>query len=505
MLKDLAVKRFLPVAMASLAVACCAMIAPGIARAQNVVTYHNTPDRAGAYTVPGLTLAAAANLHQDTAFHPALSGNIYAQPLYWKPAGAKTGLLIVATESNLVYGLNANTGARIWQRQLRAPAPPAAHDCGDIDPEGVTGTPVIDPATGTLYVAAMTIVGDLPRQMVYALSLANGRILPHWPLNVQAAMNARHETLLSRIQGERSALQFVGGKLYVNYGGRAGDCESYHGAVLEIAPSQPPTISNSWLTRAGKGGIWSQAGTASDGKSIFVTTGNASIADTWNDGEAVIRLRPGLAHSTQTKDYFTPSNWMDLDKQDLDLGGTAAVPFTVPASPSGVATRILGLGKDGYAYLLDAANLGGIGHELAKLHVATSRLITAPALYKTGAATLAAFFNASPIATGCTGSSLMVLQITSDAVAPISPLWCGSLKGSGEPIVTTTDGTANPIFWVTGAANDNQLHGFNALTGKVVFSGAGTSMTGLRRFSTLIAANRHLYVAADGTVYAFTF
>lgn len=101
------------------------------------------------------------------------------------------------------------------------------------------------------------------------------------------------------------------------------------------------------------------------------------------------------------------------------------------------------------------------------------------------------------------GVNLTVLAVTSDPTAPVSMPWCVLMEGYGQPIVTTTNGTAHPIFWLTGAGGDGELHGFDALTGKVVFSGKGTAMKGLRHFGTVIAANGHLYVAADGTVYAF--
>src|SRR5262249_41791470 len=142
-----------------------------------------------------------------------------------------------------------------------------------------------------------------------------------------------------------------------------------------------------WTSRAIRGGIWSQAGSVSDGKSLFVTTGNTLWPDTWQDGEAVIRLAPGLAHSLKDQDYYTPSNWMDLDKADRDLGGTAAVLFTVPSQPKAVA-RLLALGKDGFAYLLDPANLGGVGSQLAMLQVGSGRIVTAPAVYKIASGTL---------------------------------------------------------------------------------------------------------------------
>lgn len=502
-------KRFKSGAVGCLMVCGLASV-PGKASAQSVVTYHNSPDRSGNFTVPGLTLAAAAKLHTDSAFHAGITGNVYAQPLYWKPAGATVGLLIVATESNSVYALNADTGAQVWKTQLAPSMPnPPPHSivgCGDIDPEGITGTPVIDPATGTLYLDAMTLrSGTLPRQMIYALSLSTGKVLPNWPLNVDAAMSARHEVFSSKVQGERSALQFFKGKLYVTYAGRGGDCGDYHGRVIEFTTAPKSSISGSWATRAAGGGIWSQGGVASDGTSLFATTGNTFAGSDWADGEAVFRFSQGLARPTNAKDFFTPALWKGLDNADSDLGGTMALPITVPVGSSGTAPRILGFGKDGHAYLLNGANLGGIGHALKNIKVSNAGIVTAPVVFKTALGTLVAFTDGNGMSTGCSGSSLTMLKVSGATDNPIAIDWCRPLNGAGAPILTTTNGAANGVVWVTGAEGDNQLHGFNVSTGKTVFDGAGTTMTGLRHFGTLIAANRHLYVAGDNAVYAFAF
>jgi hypothetical protein len=71
--------------------------------------------------------------------------------------------------------------------------------------------------------------------------------------------------------------------------------------------------------------------------------------------------------------------------------------------------------------------------------------------------------------------------------------------------VTTTDGHSNPIVWVVGAEGDNQLHGFRGDTGETLLTGPRQTMTGLRHFQTLIATEDRLYIAADGTIYAFRF
>ena len=71
--------------------------------------------------------------------------------------------------------------------------------------------------------------------------------------------------------------------------------------------------------------------------------------------------------------------------------------------------------------------------------------------------------------------------------------------------MTTTDGQSNAIVWIVGAEGDSQLHGFRGDTGEPLFTGPHQPMTGLRHFQTLIATEDRLYVAADGSVYAFRF
>ncbi|HEX4504648.1 MAG TPA: hypothetical protein VH722_02865 [Alphaproteobacteria bacterium] len=497
-----------PIQIAAAAVATAACLAgfASSAFAQSVTTYHNSPERNGVYTVPGLTDAAAAKVR--LGFKASVSGNVYAQPLYWKAAGSP-GLIIVATESNFVYALNANSGAVVWRRQLPRPVPAGTLPCGNITPEGVTGTPVIDRATGRLYLDATTLQGgSLPRHMIYALSLSDGKIVPHWPINVDNAMAKRKAPFMSELQGERGALQFFKGKLYISYAGRGGDCGSstgaiYRGVVIEVTPATTPTLSGDWETRAARGGIWGQGGATSNGAYLFATTGNTSGANTWGDGEAVIRLSPGLKRSADKADSFTPADWKDLDNQDLDLGGTAAIPFSVGTGSDKVA-RVLAMGKNGHAYLLNAPDLGGIGHPLVNVKVSNSRIITGPAAYEASGGTWVAFTNAEGLQSNCSGSGITVLRITAKP-DHIGTHWCAPFNGAGSPIITTTNGVADPIVWVAGAEGDNELHAFDLLTGKVLFNGGGTGMTGLHRYSTMIAVNHHLYVAGDNTLYAFAF
>jgi hypothetical protein len=472
----------------------------GVAAAASVTTYHNSLQRLGAYKIARLTLAAASAVHRDPGFHATFSGNVYAQPLYWLPPGARSGLVVVATESNSVYALNEATGAIVWQTQLAPSVPLAQLPCGNIDPMGITGTPVIDPATGTLYLDAQTLKAGVAKQMVYALSLADGSVLPNWPLDVEAALTAKSAPFSSSHQGERSALLLFRDKVYVNYAGNAGDCQPYHGTVIQI-PKSTPTVEAVWQTRGARGGIWAQGGIAGDGQDLFITTGNTSGTTDWADGEAILRLTPGLAHSTRSRDFMVPANWQDLDAADKDLGGTEALPFDIAVSGGPAARRIIAFGKDGNAYLADRHNLGGIGGALAVSPVSSSAIRTAPAIYSTPNVAMVAF--ASLASTHCRHTNITMINVAASGVSPITFAWCATMSGRGAPIVTTTDGTANPIVWAVGAEGDNLLHGFNALTGQSVFTDPGPAMTGLHHFETILATQRRFYVAADNTVYAF--
>jgi hypothetical protein len=465
----------------------------------SVVTYHNGIHRQGVYKIPDLTLAAAANLQRDTKFKPSFSGKVYAQPLYWNPKAAKRGLVIAATESNNVYALDDVTGSTVWQANLGQSVPLSELPCGNIDPVGITGTPVIDPASATLYLAALVDTQNGPKHRVYALSLADGSMLPNWPIDIESALQNQGASFTSPPQGERSALLFFQGRLYVNYGGNYGDCGDYRGTVVQIDPTKATAEAN-WQTRASGGGIWAQGGLAGDGTSLFVTTGNTFGANQWSDGEAIIKLHPGLAHSENAKDYFTPSNWKDLDNSDQDLGGTEAIPLDVAGAGGKRAKRVIAFGKDGNAYLADRQNLGGIGGAIQVLQVADQAIRSAPAVYETDSATMVAY-SSSP-SSHCSSTNIAVLNVAASGSSPMTFAWCSDSIGNGAPIITTTDGSSNGMVWAVGAEGDNELHGFDVQNGNVVFSGSDI-MNGLHHFQTILATHKRFYIGADNTIYAF--
>jgi outer membrane protein assembly factor BamB len=465
-----------------------------------VTDYHGAPDRAGNYIVSSLNWQSAMAVRRDRGFDGTIDGHVYTQPLYWVPPGAPHGMIITATESNIVYALDAANGRAIWHTQLGPPVRSAALPCGNIGPLGITGTPVIDTASGSVFLDAMVDSGGRPQHLVFGLRLADGGVLPGYPINVAAGLSAHGISFNPTVQNERGALSLLNGRIFVPFGGHWGDCGNYHGVVAAISVN-PPAVVAGWQTRALKGGIWAPAGLSQADGSLYFTTGNTENAQGWQDGEGVFRVGPDLAHRTDARDFFAPSDWQQLDGRDLDLSGVTPLPLDVPGSSRPL---MLALGKDGKAYLLDRANLGGIGGALAVRRASSGQIITTATTYNVGNASFVAYqANGAMCPDGKYVTGIAAIAVTADQ--KLSPAWCSPMNGRGAPIVTTTDGRSDPIVWAVGAEGDDRLHGFRGSTGEEIYGGSGANdrMPGLRHFATVLVAGGRMYIAGDGRIYAF--
>ena len=451
----------------------------------NVTQHHNNPSRDGLFIDPAFTPSAAANLKRDGNFDGTIVGNVYAQPLYVEGGPDNRAKVIAVTESNNVYALDAITGAIIWQRNVGIPS----GSMGLISPVGITGTPVIDLASRALILVAV-ITG--PNNMIYSLNVDTGAINPGFPIDVNASFPG-FPGFDSSLEMQRGALILLGNMVYVPYGGYA-DIGNYRGTVIGV--SLDGSQLGSWSTTSLKSGIWNPGGIASDGTSLFVVTGNAPGGTTpWGGSEAVIRLQPGPAFSGLTTDYWAPTNWQSLDSGDVDLGGSNAIILDVPgATPSAL---VLAIGKDRNGYLLNRANLGGIGAPVAQGVVSSGQVINSAATYRTSQGTY--------VVLRPPNGTLTAFKITATNPPTITTGWTVTSTGRTSPFVTSPDGTSNPIVWAYGHGTNQRLFGYNGETGAVIFAGGGANDTisGTRTFNTGIAARGRIYIAGDNKVYAF--
>src|SRR5205085_725652 len=126
-------------------------------------TYHHDAARTG--VADDQTPVGQVHKVWDSA---TLDGDVYAEPL------VVGGHVIAATEANSVYALDAGTGAQVWRAQLGAPVNGDSLPCGNINPSGITGTPIAEVSSNTLYVVVFLAAGT--HHELYALDLGNGAV-----------------------------------------------------------------------------------------------------------------------------------------------------------------------------------------------------------------------------------------------------------------------------------------------------------------------------------------
>ena len=385
----------------------------------DVTQHHRHDSRDGLYLDPLFTQAAAANLTRDLNFNGTIVGNVYAQPLYIDFTSSPIGpMVIVVTESNNVYALNAVNGSIIWQRNVGAPITTGL-PCGNISPIGITGTPIVDLGTRSLFFdAEVSGVGH----RIFSLNVDTGAINAGWPVTLNTAVSGFD----SSVQSERAALGILGNVVYVPYGGRFGDCGSYRGRLVGVQMSNPASVM-SWSTVVTLAGVWGPGGVANDGTNLFVTTGNGSSSVTWGGAEAVVRLQPGPVFSGSTTDFWAPTNWQSLDTSDTDLGGSGPIIVDVPgATPSAL---VVAIGKDRNAYLLNRNNLGGVSAPVAQANVSSGTIIGAAATYRTNMGTYVVL---RPVS-----GTLTAFKITATNPPTIATGWSISSSGRTAPFVTS--------------------------------------------------------------------
>ena len=414
------------------------------------LTYGRTPDRSGDDRASGAFQAI-----KQTWQSPQLDGDIYAEPLL------DNGHVYIVTENNTFYSLDAGSGRILWQRHVGTPVPRSSLPCGDIDPTGMTGTPVIDPTTGSLFAVAFVQPG---KHELYAVDTASGAVRYHVPVDPSGA-----DPL---VQQQRSALALANGTVYIAYGGLYGDCGQYHGWVLAAAASNGVIRAGYQVPTQREGGIWAPAGPALDSAgNLFVATGNGSSTTMFDYGNSVIKLSPEL----KVLDWFAPSNWAQLNRTDLDIGSISPLLL-----PNGLIFQI---GKSGEGYLLRADHLGQIG----------GQAFAAPVCAGSSGAFGSTAFAAPYIYVPCR-NGMVALKLGSGT--SFSTAWTGPASAPGSPLV------AGGVVWAVDPAQ-YALIGLGAATGRprLQMTLPATS-GGLPPFIAPTVAAGTIYIAAGRVVIA---
>jgi outer membrane protein assembly factor BamB len=275
-----------------------------------------------------------------------LDGAVYASPI------AVDGVIVVATENDSVYGLDPS-GRQLWHVSVGTPSPAYQRPCGNIDPLGITGTPVYSAQTGDVYLVAEH-GGPVGHDLI-ALDPRTGKV--RWTKNIDlpgptpAAMQ------------QRGALAISGGRVWVSLGAQFGDCANYKGRVVGVRldGAGAPVVYDPSTRR--QGGIWNPAGPTVDAAGhLYVVSANGSTfpGDAYDHTNSVLKLSP----SGKLLDSFAPADWAQNNQGDVGLGsqGVALV---------GTKWAVLG-GKSGPVYVLRQGHLGGIGGQVSTADICLS-------------------------------------------------------------------------------------------------------------------------------------
>jgi hypothetical protein len=367
----------------------------GVTDLAGIYTYHDDLARTGANEREyALTPADVDAAGFGKLFSCPVDGAIYAQPLWvahLRVDGRARNVVFVATAHDSLYAFDADESpcVELWKDNLIGPrhgsdggeaTVPAGAQLrlvgkgdGDMTPEvGVTGTPVIDPRTDTLFVVSKSVVYSAGLHFhlrLHAIDLATGAEKPGSPVTIAATYAAdggRTVRFDPRTENQRAGLALVDGTVYVAFGSHE-DGKPFYGWILGYrydGASFQHRYTLNIAPNAGEGGVWmSGAAPAADGAGdLYVVTGNAGFdaraAQPPNDdyGDSLLELSARL----QVLQYFTPSDQRFNDIENNDFGAGGVVLATLP--PGSPVRRVaIAAGKDGDLFVDNAEHLGGYG------------------------------------------------------------------------------------------------------------------------------------------------
>jgi uncharacterized repeat protein (TIGR03806 family) len=532
-----------------------------------VLTYHYDNTRQGLN--PNETLLTPANVNTASfgkLFTYPVDGYVYAQPLIMTnltiPGKGTHNVLFVLTMHDTVYAFDADSnggadGGLLWKTNVGISAVSPSTEYGlryhaqgntDVVPEeGMVGTPVIDAATGTLYLDAFTreVVPGVSTNYyhrIHALDVTTGNERPYGPVVVAGSVPGTGVNGSGGVSGAgtgatitdggptvtfsaiqhcaRPALTLAGGVLYVAYGSHD-DTDPYHGwvfgynpanlALLSIYCTSPNATLSAFGSHAGEGAIWmSGNGLCADvSNNLYFMTGNGAFSQNTNGGDygdSFVKLSTA-ANQLSATDYFTPYNQASLQSSDADLGSGGAMLLPDAAGSAAHPHLIVGAGKQGKIYLVDRDNMG---HYQAG---SDSQIVQSIGGAVGGCWCSPAYFNNWIYYQG-NGDVMKAFFITNGSIAttPVSKSTT-SFGFPGQTPTISADGSSNGIAWVIDASaylssGPAVLHAYNAtnLADELYNSSQNPSRdypgAGVKMVPPVIAGGK-VYVGAQYAVSVF--
>jgi hypothetical protein len=511
----------------------------------SVLTQHNDNNRAGLNNRETKLTTANVNAKQfGKLFSLAVDDQVFAQPLVVGSLPISSGshnVVFIATVNNSVYAFDADGGKLYWKQNYTESGmrPPNASDMSStwcnpyrdiIGSIGIIGTPVIDSVGKTIYFVARSTDGTNYVQYLHAVNILNGSERTGSPVKIAASVSGTGDGNVSgvvsfdpRRNNQRQGLTLVNGVVYISFSSHC-DWNPYHGWILGYNSKtlQQQTIYND-TPNGEEGGLWeSGMGVAADAQgNLYVVSGNGTVGkpvfytqpgngtgenttssdptDPSGRAESAMKLTPS-GSTLQVSSYFTPTNYLDLNINDLDYGvmGTLLIPNT--------SLYLTGC-KDGNLYLLNKDNMGGYSYsfnQVAQTIPLNASMHCQPAYYKGSTNEFVYVWSENDqlraLSFNRGSNSFATNQITSPDIGPTGPTGAdlsvssnGSVNGTGilwASYPTSGDGSSfTPGILRAFDANDitKELWNSNMNTG----DGVGF----FAKFSSPTVADGHVYLA----------
>ena len=247
-------------------------------------------------------------------------------------------IAIEAGISDNIYAIDVETGKIIWKKHFEYPTPERRGRPGDpLCPPGQTATPVVGPpnASGARTIYALAGDGKL-----HSINVADGEdVAPPYQFGYP--------------NGKSYALNLWKNVIFTT---TSQGCAGNPNQIWAVDVSDPEHKVMTYNPKSG--GLWGRTGAAVDSSGIaWAPTGDGRY-DPANQvyGNGLIGARVE-GKELKLKDWFEPSNWMWLQKRDLDMQVTPAI-FTY----KGREMMITG-SKECRVYLLDTKSAGGSNHQ----------------------------------------------------------------------------------------------------------------------------------------------
>ena len=482
----------------------------------SVLTYHNDNGRTGQYLKETVLTPSNVNATKfGKKFAQPVDSYVYAQPLF--VAGLNIGgqthdVVFVVTENNSVYAFDANAaGPVLWHTNVgMALSCSDLHDCGDLIPgAGITGTPVIDPGTQTMYLVALTKISGAYHHRLHAIDLTTGAEKLGGPVEVSpTAPGTGANSQAGTVQFDpgthyqRCALLLVGGVVYVGIGSNAESDSDNHGWVVGFGAGDLKTKmtfcaspDDNWVS------LWQSGGGLSSDPAgyIYAETANGTFdVDTGGRdyGDSALKLDS----TGKVIDYFTPFNQAALSSADIDFG--SANPVVLQDQTGAVAHELLASGKPGILYLINRDAMGHFHSGSDSQIVQSVSAFPNTSGITSGIFMSPAVWNGNIYVSGI-GDSVQAFALSAGrlSTSPTSQT-SAQFQWPGATVSVSSNGAAAGIVWVLDG-NAGVLYAYDA-TNLATELYDTTQASGRRdtpgqpvKFAVPTVANGHVYVGTQ--------